>query len=69
MKVIALSGSLCAASIHTALLRAAAKLAPQGMQIEVFGGISDLPLFKSIWRPRCPAMGPPCARLFTVQTP
>lgn len=45
MKVIALSGSLRAASINTALLRAAARLAPQGMQVEVFSGIGELPLF------------------------
>jgi NAD(P)H-dependent FMN reductase len=45
MKVIALSGSLRAASINTALLRAAARLAPQGMQVEVFGGMGELPLF------------------------
>lgn len=45
MKVIALSGSLRATSINSALLRAAARLAPQGMQIEVFRGVGDLPLF------------------------
>lgn len=45
MKVIALCGSLRAASINMALLRAAAKLAPQDMQIEVFAGVGDLPLF------------------------
>ncbi|KRH99926.1 NADPH-dependent FMN reductase [Curvibacter sp. PAE-UM] len=45
MKVIALSGSLRAASINSALLRAAARLAPPGLQIEVFHGVGDLPLF------------------------
>jgi len=45
MKVFALSGSLRAASINSALLRAAAILAPQDMQIEVFPGVGDLPLF------------------------
>lgn len=45
MKVIALSGSLRAASINMALLRAAARLVPQGMQIEVFSGMGDVPLF------------------------
>lgn len=45
MKVIALSGSLRAASINSALLRAAARLAPPGLQIEVFHGLGDLPLF------------------------
>ena len=45
MKVLALSGSLRAASINTALLRAAVRLAPQGMQVKVFAGVGDLPLF------------------------
>jgi chromate reductase, NAD(P)H dehydrogenase (quinone) len=45
MQVLALSGSLRAASINTALLRAAARLAPPGLMVQVFGGIGDLPLF------------------------
>lgn len=45
MKVLALSGSLRAASINSALLRAAARLAPIGMDVRVFGGLGDLPLF------------------------
>jgi chromate reductase, NAD(P)H dehydrogenase (quinone) len=45
MQVLALSGSLRAASINTALLHVAARLAPAGMTVQVFGGIADLPLF------------------------
>ncbi len=45
MNILALSGSLRAGSINSALLRAAARLAPAGMRVEVFAGIGDLPLF------------------------
>jgi len=45
MKVLALSGSLRAASINSALLRAAARLATADMEISVFSGMGDLPLF------------------------
>jgi len=45
MNILAISGSLRAASINTALLRATARLAPPGMRIEQASGLSDLPLF------------------------
>lgn len=45
MKLLALSGSLRAASINSALLRAACRLAPGGVAIEVFTGLGNLPLF------------------------
>jgi NAD(P)H-dependent FMN reductase len=45
MNVLAISGSLRAASINSALLRAAAQLAPPGMQVRIFEGIGALPLF------------------------
>lgn len=45
MNILALSGSLRAASINSALLRAAARLAPPGMTVTVFDGLADLPLF------------------------
>jgi chromate reductase len=44
MKILAVSGSLRAASYNTALLRAAQELAPEEMEIEVFG-LGDLPFF------------------------
>lgn len=45
MKILGLSGSLRAASIHSALLRAAARLAPPEVQLTVFHGVGELPLF------------------------
>lgn len=45
MKVLALSGSLRAASINSALLRAAARLAPADMSISIFENLGALPLF------------------------
>jgi NAD(P)H-dependent FMN reductase len=45
MKFLAISGSLRAASINSALLRAATRVAPAEMQIEIYQGLGDLPLF------------------------
>jgi chromate reductase len=45
MNVLALSGSLRAASINSALLQAAARLAPPEMKVTVFNGLGELPLF------------------------
>lgn len=45
MKILAVSGSLRAASYNTALLHAARELAPQELSIEIFGGLADLPFF------------------------
>lgn len=45
MNVLAISGSLRAASINSAFCRVAAKLAPMGVQVEVFPGLGGLPLF------------------------
>ena len=44
-RILALCGSLRAASTNAALLRAAARLAPVGVAVEIFGGMRDLPLF------------------------
>jgi chromate reductase, NAD(P)H dehydrogenase (quinone) len=43
MKMLALSGSLRAASLNTALLRAAARIAPPAIEIEVYRGLGELP--------------------------
>jgi NAD(P)H-dependent FMN reductase len=43
MKIIAISGSLRVGSGNTAVLRAATRLAPAGVSIELFDGIADLP--------------------------
>jgi chromate reductase, NAD(P)H dehydrogenase (quinone) len=47
MKIIAISGSLRATSLNTAVLQAAARLAPAGVTIEIFEGIGNLPFFNS----------------------
>jgi NAD(P)H-dependent FMN reductase len=44
-RILAISGSLRAASTNTALLRAAARLAPAGIEITLFEGLGLLPLF------------------------
>ncbi len=43
MRVLAISGSLRAASHNTALLRAAAGLAPEGVEVELYQGLDRLP--------------------------
>jgi chromate reductase, NAD(P)H dehydrogenase (quinone) len=47
MKILAVSGSLRAESHNTNLLRAAAAVAPEGVEVEVFdpAGIAELPLY------------------------
>jgi chromate reductase, NAD(P)H dehydrogenase (quinone) len=43
MRILAISGSLRAASYNTALLRAAAELAPSGIEVEIYDGLASLP--------------------------
>ena len=43
MRILAISGSLRAASHNTALLRAAAEHAPEGVEIELYEGLGLLP--------------------------
>lgn len=45
MKFLAISGSLRAASHNTALLRAMARLAPADINLVLYRGLGDLPLF------------------------
>jgi chromate reductase len=47
MKILAISGSLRAASHNTAVLMAAQRLAPPNLTIELFDGIGKLPFFNS----------------------
>lgn len=54
-KVLAVSGSLRAASINTALLRAAAQLAPPGIEINLLRGLDELPLFNPDLETRVPS--------------
>lgn len=44
-RILGISGSLRAQSFNSALLRALPVLAPEGMAIEVFDGVGDLPLY------------------------
>ena len=45
MKILALSGSLRAASLNTAILETAKLLAPGELSIDIFRGMGDLPPF------------------------
>ncbi len=45
MRIVAISGSLRAASTNTALVRAAAALAPAGMEVTIYDGLANLPHF------------------------
>lgn len=54
-RILALSGSLRRASSNTALLRACAALAPAGVDISVYAGLGDLPLFNPDLEGREPA--------------
>lgn len=45
MKILAISGSLRTASLNSALLRAVARIAPHGIEVTLYRGLGDLPLF------------------------
>jgi chromate reductase len=45
MKVVAISGSLRAQSSNAALLRAVARVAPEGVEVVIYEGLGDLPHF------------------------
>ena len=45
MRIVAISGSLRGGSSNTAVLRAAARLAPDGVQVSLFEGVAGLPFF------------------------
>ena len=45
MKILAISGSLRKASLNTTLLRAVARIAPPRIEVTLFRGLGDLPLF------------------------
>lgn len=45
IQILAISGSLRAASSNTVLLRAAATLAPEGVEVTQYDGLGDLPHF------------------------
>jgi chromate reductase len=45
MRILAVSGSLRADSHNTSLLRAATEAAPEGVEVELWAGIGDLPIY------------------------
>ena len=45
MKILAISGSLRKASLNTALLGAIARIAPSEIEVVLYRGLGDLPLF------------------------
>jgi chromate reductase, NAD(P)H dehydrogenase (quinone) len=45
LRILAISGSLRAVSSNTALLQAAALLAPPGVEVSIYPGLGDLPHF------------------------
>ena len=45
MKILAVSGSLRGDSHNTSLLRAAVEAAPEGVEVELWDGLADLPLY------------------------
>ena len=45
MKVLAVSGSLRSGSYNTALLKEAARLAPAGVEVELWEGLGELPIY------------------------
>ena len=45
MRILAVSGSLRADSHNTSLLRAAAEAAPEGVEVELWDGLGDLPIY------------------------
>ena len=45
MRILAVSGSLREGSFNTSLLRAAVEAAPDGIELELWDGIGDLPFY------------------------
>jgi len=45
MRILAVSGSLREGSYNTSLLRAAVEAAPEGIEVELWEGLADLPLY------------------------
>jgi chromate reductase, NAD(P)H dehydrogenase (quinone) len=45
LRVLGIAGSLRKASYNRALLRAALELAPEGLQLEIYEGLGDIPVY------------------------
>jgi chromate reductase len=54
MRVLAVSGSLRESSLNTSLLRAALEAAPEGVELELWEGIGELPLYDEDFEPDVP---------------
>lgn len=54
IRILAISGSLRRVSSNTALLHAAIALAPENVEIKLYGGLSDLPPFNPDLEPTVP---------------
>lgn len=63
IRILAISGSLRALSVNRMLLRAAIQLAPVGMEIRLFDGMGQLPLFN----PDIEETRPPTVEIFREQ--
>ncbi|GAA2002939.1 NAD(P)H-dependent oxidoreductase [Catenulispora subtropica] len=55
IKILAFSGALRQASTNTALVRAAKQLAPEGVEIEIYDGLGQLPFFDQDLEAEVPA--------------
>jgi NAD(P)H-dependent FMN reductase len=62
-KILALCGSLRSVSMNAAVLRAASRLAPEGIRVDLLVGIGELPLFN----PELEASMPPPVRALHEQ--
>ncbi|WP_189675211.1 NADPH-dependent FMN reductase [Sphingomonas glacialis] len=67
IRIAAVSGSLRASSINTALLRTIASGAPEGVTVELVS-LGALPLFNPIWRRICPKPSRSCAQRLLPRT-
>lgn len=55
MRFLGISGSLRAQSLNTRLLRSTIRIAPQTIEVELYGELGSLPLFNSDLEPMDPA--------------
>ena len=63
MRILAVSGSLRDDSFNTSLLRAAAEAAPDGVEVELWEGLAELPLYdEELDSGDAPGAGAPAAR-------
>ena len=54
MRILAVSGSLREGSFNTSLLRAAVEAAPEGIELELWEGLGELPLYDEDLESTCP---------------